>query len=110
MSQGLITALVALLLLASATTAGAARTMQAIEEAAEVSTLDIRLSSDFDGSISARICDYCELLTLRVDAETQVFLRGARTALRTAEERKTQGATVIFDRETRVVKRILLWD
>ena len=98
------------LLLHSAASLAGPRTLRSVEDAAESSALDISLSSDTEGEILARLCDRCELLTLRVNADTAVFLHGARVGLRVAAERRAQGATVIFDRERRVVKRIVLWD
>ena len=98
------------LLLASVAQAAGPRTLRVLEEAAESSLLDISLSTDSDGRVLARLCDSCELLTLSVNESTQVFLGGAPATLRMAVENRARGATVIFDPESRVVKRILLWN
>ena len=110
MSKRILSALCAASILASAVVAAGPRTLRSVEDAAESVELDISLSSEHAGRVVARLCDSCELLTLQVDANTAVFLQGARTTLRVAAERKAQGATVFFDHETLVVKRIVLWD
>jgi hypothetical protein len=110
MAKSLLSACCLAILLAPAAGSAGPRVLRAIEQAAESRALDISLSSDTDGRVLARLCDQCELLTLRVDAETAVYLDGARASLRTAVERRAQGATVVYDPEQRVVKRILLWD
>jgi hypothetical protein len=103
-------ALCAAVLLGAGVAAASPRLPRAVEDAAESAFLDINLSSATQGQILARLCDRCELLTLEVDASTIVLLDGARKTLETAVERKDRGATVIFDHDTRIVKRIVLWD
>ena len=110
MSKTLLSALCAVSIALSSAALAAPRTLRAIEDAAETIPLDLALTAPDAGRINARLCDRCELLTLRVDGDTAVFLRGARTTLQAASERSARGATVIFDRESRLVKRIVLWD
>jgi hypothetical protein len=110
MYKPLCSFLCALALLAAGTASGAPRTLRAIEEAAESPALDIDLESSSAGRVIARLCDQCAFLTLQIDANTTVLLHGAPSTLQTAVARKGQGATVFFDRESLVVKRIVLWD
>ena len=85
-------------------------TLRTIEEAAESPSLDLSLTSSTEGRVLARLCDYCEVLTLRVNAETAVLSHGARADLQVAKDRAARGATVFFDPKTLVVKRIVLWN
>jgi hypothetical protein len=100
----------AALLSAPAAFAADARTVRSIEEAAEASLLDITLESDVAGRILIRACDYCKVLTLRVDANTVVMRAGERASLRVALDRRAEGATVVYDPDKLVVKRIVLWN
>lgn len=103
-------ALCASALIAAGSASGAPRTLKMAEEAAESPALDIDLASSTAGRVNAKLCDQCETLTLAIDAGTVVFLHGARVPLQMAEDRKAQGATVFFDRQTMIVKRIVLWE
>ena len=100
----------AALLAASASFAGEPRPLRSIEEAAEASLLDIALDSDVAGRILIRACDSCKVLTLRVDANTIVLRDRQRSDLRVALDRRAEGATVVYDPDKLVVKRIVLWD
>lgn len=80
--------------------------LEIVEEAAEVRELDLRLSSADRGRIVARLCDYCELLSLEVDARTRVLLDGATVSLEVAKQNRARGATVFFDPKTMRVLRI----
>lgn len=88
----------------------APHSLRVVEDAAETIPLDLVLTSPDAGRINARLCDRCELLTLTVDANTAVLSHGARKTLQDAHDRGARGATVIFDHESRVVTRIVLWD
>jgi hypothetical protein len=110
MYKSLCSFLCALALLASGAAMSAPRTLRSVEEAAESPALDIDLTSSTDGRVIARLCDQCALLTLQVNASTAVLLRGVPATLQTAVDRKDQGATVFFDRETLLVRRIVLWN
>jgi hypothetical protein len=105
MSKTLLSTLCAVSLALSFATHAAPHTLRVVEDAAETIPLDLALTAPEAGRINARLCDSCELLTLRVVADTAVFLHGARTTLQAASERSARGATVIFDRESRVVRR-----
>lgn len=96
------------LLAATAATAERPGYMKILEHAAESQVLDLSLTSQTSGTIRARRCDYCEELTLLVDADTQVLQGGQRLTLADAERNRDRGATVFYDPETLVVTRILL--
>jgi hypothetical protein len=100
----------AALAVASAASVADVRTVRAIEEGAEASLIDIALESDVAGRILIRACDYCKLLTLRVDANTVVMRGGERVDLQVAVDRRAEGGTVFYDPETLVVTRIVLWN
>ena len=110
MYKPLSSLLCALALLASGAATSAPKTLRLLEDAAESPALDIDLTSSTDGRVIARLCDQCAFLTLQVNASTAVILHGTAATLQTAVDRKGNGATVFFDRETLVVKRIVLWD
>jgi hypothetical protein len=110
MTTRFIPALCAAALLACGAALAGPHTLRTIEEAAESPTLDIDLTSSTEGRVVARLCDRCEQLTLRVNADTAVVHRGARVDLQVAKDRAAQGATVFFEPESLVVRRIVLWD
>ena len=100
----------ATLLACGAVLAAPHHTLRAVEEAAESPVLDISLTSSTAGRVLARLCDGCEILTLRVTSETAVLYQGARADLQVAKDRAAQGATVFFDPKSLVVRRIVLWE
>src|SRR5262245_18393376 len=110
MSTRFRSGLLAAALLACGAALAAPHTLRTIEEAAESPALDLSMSSSTEGLILARLSDYCEVLTLRVNADTAVLYHGAQATLQVAKDRAAQGATVFFQPKTLVVKRIVLWD
>jgi hypothetical protein len=110
MSTRFLPGLCAAALLACGAALAAPHTLRTIEEAAESPALDLSMTSSTEGRVLARLCDYCEILTLRVNADTAVLYHGGRADLQVAKDRAAQGATVFFDPGTLVVKRIVLWD
>ena len=110
MPTRILPALCAAAVLASAAALAGPHTLRTIEEAAESPVLDINLTSSTEGRVVARLCDRCEQVTLRVNADTAVLHRGARADLQVAKDRAAHGATVFFDPESLVVRRIVLWD
>lgn len=97
-------------LLALATSAGMAETLVNLEEAAEVSQLNLRIDGSGGSRIYARICDYCELLALRADSNTRIERNRQRISLSQAAALKNKGATVLFDPATLQVTRIIYWN
>ena len=110
MSTRLLSGLSAAAFLACGAALAAPHTLRTIEEAAESPALDLSMSSSTEGRVLARLCDDCEILTLRVNADTAVLYHGGQASLQVAKDRAAQGATVFFDPKTLVVKRIVLWD
>ncbi len=96
--------------LAIATNTGVTGTLINIEEAAEVSRLELQLDSPTAGRIYARICDNCELLTLRADSNTRIERGRARLSLDQAAGLRGKGATVLFNPNTLKITRILFWN
>ena len=89
---------------------GVTETLVNIEEAAEVTRLKIRLDGPSTSRIYARICDNCELLTLRADSNTQILRGRTRLSLDQAASIKDKGATVLFNPTTLQVTRIIFWN
>lgn len=104
----LIRILIIALLTLAAPAQAALPVPQIAEEAAEVEGLALRLVSATSGSITVRICDYCEYLTLRVESSTRAFHGKQPISLREAEKMTDIPATVLFDPKSGVVTRILL--
>lgn len=101
--------IVAVLLALGPARAAAEGGLRHLEYAAEAESLDIFVVDDSRARINARRCDYCELLTLTVDAQTRILMDGVQVTVQDAERVRNDGATVLFDPETRRVTRILLW-
>ena len=80
-----------------------------IEEAAEVSDLSLKLTSNNRARIYASICDQCKLLSLEVTQDTIIMRGGQRLSLEDAQLIGKAGATVLFTPETLEVTRILYW-
>ena len=104
MMAGLIT------VLAISVNTGVSGTLINLEEAAEVSRLEMRLDGANAGRIYARMCDDCELLTLRANNETRITRGRELLSLDQAAALKNKGATVLFDPSTRQITRILFWN
>ncbi|MEO0971668.1 MAG: hypothetical protein AAFX85_01140 [Pseudomonadota bacterium] len=106
----IVTRLTILFALLAATSAHALRPGEMIirEHSAETTVLDLTLFSDSTGTIRAKRCDDCPVLTLTVDGTTVVRRAGQVQSLRTAELDRDRGATVFFDPKTLIVTRILL--
>lgn len=81
-----------------------------LEEAAEVTQLQIRIDGSGGSRIYARICDNCELLALRADSSTRIERARQRISLQQAADLKNKGATVLFDPATLRVTRIIYWN
>ncbi|MEM9057991.1 MAG: hypothetical protein AAGD86_10965 [Pseudomonadota bacterium] len=83
--------------------------MVAVEEAAEISALTLRVASNNRALIYASICDDCPLLTLEVTENTLIQRGGQRLTLAQAERLGEAGATVLFSPQSLEVTRILYW-
>lgn len=80
-----------------------------VEEAAEVTRLQLQWQGNENAVVYARVCDHCELLRLSVDADTIVERDGTRLSLDDARSQRG-GATVVFIPQTRRVTRIAFWN
>ncbi|MBT8132011.1 MAG: hypothetical protein KJO35_07065 [Gammaproteobacteria bacterium] len=98
------------LLLVFGMTNSTAKTLINLEEAAEVSKLQLRLNNSGAALIYARICDTCPMLTLRASESTQITRGNRAIRLADAVALKNKGATVLFDPSTLQVTRILFWN
>lgn len=87
----------------------AADSIVLVEEAAEVSRLELQPGSGDGTRIYARICDHCEMLSLRIGQGTSVFRRKTPITLTQATQLRGVGATVLFDPQTRDITRIIFW-
>ena len=89
---------------------GVTDTLINVEEAAEITSLQLRLDSPGTSRIFARICDNCELLTLRANSKTLIQRGQSRLSLDQAAKLKDKGATVLFNPTTLQVTRIIFWN
>jgi len=89
---------------------GVTETLINIEEAAEVSALVMHLDSPAAGRIFARVCDDCELLTLRANSKTRIKRGQKFLSLDQAAALKAKGATVLFNPSTLRITRIIFWN
>ncbi len=83
--------------------------MVQIEEAAEVSRLELQPGAGDGTYIYARVCDQCEMLSLRIGDDTEVFRRRSPITMASATRLRGIGATVLFDPKTNDVTRIIFW-
>jgi hypothetical protein len=78
-----------------------------LEDAVESSKVELFLAAPGQGSVVVRDCQKCPL-RFAIDGKTQALLNGKAVPLEEARNRIRRGATVIYDRKTRVVTRISL--
>ena len=97
-------------ILAISVNTGTSGTLINIEEAAEVTNLQLRLDGSERSLIYARICDECELLTLRADSKTLIKRGQTRLSLEQAAGLRDKGATVLFNPTNFKVTRIIFWN
>ena len=88
----------------------AAETLINIEEAAEMTSFKLQLDGKTSGRVYARVCDECELLTLRADNATRIERGRARISLEQASAIDEKGATVLFDPSSLRITRIIFWN
>ena len=89
---------------------GISETLINVEEAAEITRLQLRLDGSQSSRIYARICDNCELLTLRANSNTLIERGRTQLSLKQAASLKDKGATVLFNPATLQVTRIIFWN
>ena len=77
------------------------------EDAMEASSLHISLNERAGtGSITGKVCDTCEEITVKITPETRAFQGGKEVPLKMAQDRLGRSALVFFDTEKKQVTRI----
>lgn len=84
--------------------------LSTIELAVEVPAFMLRLDDAQRAELSARPCDRCDEVTLRVDAATVLKKAGKSLALDSLNDSPPQGATLFYLPESGRVTRIQLWN
>jgi hypothetical protein len=87
----------------------AAAELVIVEEAVEAQPLDLKLTSPSSGLVYASTCGGCKPLQLVVTHTTRASFAGKPLALTDLEQYAELGATVFYDKATRVVTRIEIW-
>jgi hypothetical protein len=99
--------LTCLLLLTAA--AAAAGDMVIVEEAVESQPIDLQLTSGSSGLVYANDCDGCKPMQLVVTQTTQAWFAGKQLTLHEVQQYAQLGGTIFYDKETRIVTRIVVW-
>lgn len=99
--------LVCLLLVGAAGTVAA--DMVIVEEAVESQPIDLQLTSPSSGLVYANGCDECKPMQLVVTSTTQAWFAGKQLRLDEVQQFAHLGGTIFYDRETRIVTRIVVW-
>lgn len=86
--------------------ASAGPKMVRVEEALELSSLDITLDSTLNGYIRGKMCDTCKTIRVVITPETIAMHKRQVVPLIEAKKRAGKPAFVIFDPKTMIVKRI----
>jgi hypothetical protein len=58
------------------------------------------------GSLLVRPCKDCEMLSLKIDANSQAFFHGKPVSISSIPEHNSSAVTVIYDPNSKVVKRV----
>jgi hypothetical protein len=83
--------------------------LRTIEQAVEMMAFEVRLDSTSRAVLSAKPCDQCAPVTLRIDADTRLTRAGKALALDALNDAVVQPATVFYLPETGRVTRINFW-
>jgi hypothetical protein len=97
----------AALLVTLTTTAGAA--LVVVEDAVEMQPINVQLTSDSTGLAYVNGCDGCKALQLVITGTTQASLAGKPISLSDVKQYRERGATLFYDKATRIVTRIVVW-
>jgi hypothetical protein len=103
----LIQRLTALILIGIASAAGAQLVI--VEQAVEMQPLDLQLTSANSGLVYANTCADCKPMQLIITRTTQASFAGRPVALTDLKQYADLGATVFYDKATRIVTRIVVW-
>ena len=99
--------LTAILLVVSAGVAGA--DIVIVEEAIETQLLDLKLTSYATGVVYVAECDECRPMQLVVTGTTKASFGGRPIALADLAQYSELGATIFYDKASRTVTRIEVW-
>jgi hypothetical protein len=99
--------LTAIILIGLASAAGAQLVI--VEQAVEAQPLDVQLTSPSSGLVYANGCDGCKPTQLIITRTTQASFAGKPIALTDLKQYANLGATVFYDKATRIVTRIVVW-
>jgi hypothetical protein len=80
-----------------------------VEEAIETQPIDLQLTSESSGLVYAGACEGCETVQLVVTRTTRASFGGKPIALRDVPQYAHLGGTILYDRATRIVTRIMVW-
>ena len=97
----------AILLVALASAAGAELVI--VEEAVEMQPLDLQLTSTSSCVLYAAACDSCKPVQLVVTRTTKATFGKRPVALTELAQYSELGATVFYDKASRIVSRIEVW-
>jgi hypothetical protein len=85
------------------------RKLEAVEQAVEMTAFEVRLDDQDRAQITAKPCDQCAVVTLEIDASTQLTRAREALPLRALNEQPVQGATLYYLPASGRVTRIALW-
>ncbi len=100
-----------LVALAFATAAGAAPSLQAIEECLESGTREVSLPGVAGGTLSASPCTGCPALRLRFDAKTRYFIGKEQVSYTKLREAAAEGdlrLDLFYEPKSRTLSRLRL--
>jgi hypothetical protein len=103
----LIQRLTAVVLIGIASAAGAQLVI--VEQAVEMQPLDLQLTSASSGLVYANSCEGCKPIQLIITRSTQASFAGKPVALTDLKQYAQLGATVFYDKTSRIVTRIVVW-
>ena len=80
-----------------------------LEDAIEATALDIRMSNDLTGVVTGTICDGCEPVVVKITPQTRLEINGVKTDLIKAKLLSGKPGLVVFDRESKKVNLIRVY-
>src|SRR5262245_6962482 len=83
--------------------------LSTIEMAVEMPAFEVRLDALKRAQLSAKPCDHCDMVTLQIDASTQLMHHGQSLDLESLNEATAQGATLFYLPGSGHVTRIQIW-
>jgi hypothetical protein len=80
-----------------------------VEDAIEAQPLRLQVTSDSTGVVYAVACDACKPVQLVITSTTKASIGGRPLALAELAQYSELGATVFYDKASRIVTRIEVW-